>query len=68
MGRVSYLMMFPGHVEPCCQEHMSTEDVWVMDGVRRDVDKDIVDMLGDEDGGVNVIDWWGGTCWVLRVT
>jgi hypothetical protein len=37
---------------------MTTEDVWMMDGVRRDVDKDIVDLLGDGDDGVNVIDWW----------
>jgi hypothetical protein len=37
---------------------MTPEDVWVTDGVRRDVDKDIVDMLGDGDDGVNVIEWW----------
>ncbi len=57
-AEVSYLTMFPRHVEPCYQVHMSPEDVWVMDGVRRDVDKDIVDMLEDGDDGVNVIEWW----------
>jgi glycine cleavage system aminomethyltransferase T len=37
---------------------MTQEDVWVMDSVRRDVDRDIVDMLGDGDDGVSVIEWW----------
>jgi hypothetical protein len=37
---------------------MSPEDIWVMDSVRRDVDKDILDMLEDGDNGVNMIEWW----------
>ncbi len=37
---------------------MSPEDIWVMDSVRRDVDKDIVVMLEDGDNGVNMIEWW----------
>jgi hypothetical protein len=57
-AEVSYVTMFPRHVEPCCERHMTQEDVWVMDSVRRDVDRDIVDMLGDGDDGVSVIEWW----------
>jgi hypothetical protein len=57
-AEVSYVTMFPRHVEPCCEKHMTQEDVWVMDSVRRDVDRDIVDMLGDGDDGVSVIEWW----------
>ncbi len=57
-AEVSYLTMFPRHVEPCCRDHMTTEDIWLMDGARRDVDKDIIDMLGDGDEGVSVIEWW----------
>jgi hypothetical protein len=57
-AEVSYVTMFPRHVEPCCDRHMTQEDVWVMDSIRRDVDRDIVDMLGDGDDGVSVIEWW----------
>jgi hypothetical protein len=57
-AEVSYVTMFPRHVEPCCKRHMTQEDVWVMDSIRRDVDRDIVDMLGDGDDGVSVIEWW----------
>jgi hypothetical protein len=57
-SEVSYITMFPRHVEPCCETHMTMEDVWMTDSVRRDVDKDIVEMLTDNDEGVNVMDWW----------
>ncbi len=30
----------------------------MMDRVRRDVDKDIVDMMGDSDDRVNMEEWW----------
>jgi hypothetical protein len=57
-SEVSYVTMFPRHVEPCCVAHMTCEDVWMMDSVRRDVDKDIIEMLMDNDEGVSVIEWW----------
>jgi hypothetical protein len=37
---------------------MTCEDVWMMDSVRRDVDKDIIELLMDNDEGVSVIEWW----------
>ncbi len=57
-SEVSYITMFPRHVEPCCGKHMTIEDVWMTDSVRRDVDKDIVKMLTDNDEGVSVLEWW----------
>ncbi len=30
----------------------------MMDSVRRDVDKDIIELLMDNDEGVSVIEWW----------
>jgi hypothetical protein len=57
-SEVSYITMFPRHVEPCCVNHMTIEDVWMTDSVRRDVDKDIVEMLTDNDEGVSVLEWW----------
>jgi hypothetical protein len=30
----------------------------MMDSVRRDVDKDIIEMLMDNDEGVSVLEWW----------
>ncbi len=32
--------------------------MWVVDGIRRDVDKDIVEMLMDRNGMVMKVDWW----------
>jgi hypothetical protein len=55
---IVYVTMFPRHVEVCCGEHMTGEDVVVMDSVRRDVDRDIVDMLSDMGGQVKVVEWW----------
>ncbi len=39
-------------------EHMTDDDVWVADGIRRDVDKDIVEMLMDRNRTVTKVDWW----------
>jgi hypothetical protein len=57
-SEVSYITMFPRHDEPCCVNHMTIEDVWMTDRVRRDVDKDILEMLTDNDEGVSVLEWW----------
>jgi hypothetical protein len=37
---------------------MTDEDVWLLDGVRRDVNKDIVDTLTVKDMGVEKMEWW----------
>jgi hypothetical protein len=50
-AEVNYVTMFPRFVNECCSEHMNEEDVWVMDGIRRDVDRDIKEMLADNDEG-----------------
>jgi hypothetical protein len=57
-SQVCYVSMFPRHVTSCCMEHMTDDDVWVVDGIRRDVDKDIVEMLKDRNRTVTKVDWW----------
>jgi hypothetical protein len=56
--RVIHLTMFPRFTRECCKGHMTDEDVWLLDGVRRDVNKDIVDMLTVKDMGVETLEWW----------
>jgi hypothetical protein len=55
---VVYLTMFPRFVRECCKMHMTDEDVWLMDGVRRDVNRDIVERLTDKGSKVETVDWW----------
>jgi hypothetical protein len=55
---VVYLTMFPRSVRECCRSHMTDEDVWLLDGVRRDVNRDIVDRLTDKGSKVETVDWW----------
>jgi hypothetical protein len=58
MSEVNYLSMFPRHVTVCCSDHMTEEDVWMMDGIRREVDREVKDLLTDCDDFVTVLDWW----------
>jgi hypothetical protein len=58
MSEVNYLSMFPRHVTICCSDHMTEEDVWMMDGIRREVDREVKDLLTDCDDFVTVLDWW----------
>jgi hypothetical protein len=37
---------------------MTDEDVWLLDGVRRDVNKDIVDNVTGRGMGVETVEWW----------
>jgi hypothetical protein len=55
-----YMTMFPRHVERCCDKdgHMRTSDVIGLDSVRRDVDRDVIEMFQDTDQDVKVIHWW----------
>ncbi len=55
---VVYVTMFPRFVRECCREHMTDEDVWLLDGVRRDVNKDIVDRMTDRGLKVETVERW----------
>jgi hypothetical protein len=55
---VTHVTMFPRFVDECCREHMTDEDVWLLDGIRRDVSREIKETLVDRDGEIEVIDWW----------
>ncbi len=54
---VVYVTMFPRFVRECCRDHMTDKDVWLLDGVRRDVNKDIVDRLTDRGVKIETVDW-----------
>jgi hypothetical protein len=56
--RVMHLTMFPRFVEECCKGHMTDEDVWLLDGIRRDVTREIKDTLSDIDCDIEIIEWW----------
>jgi hypothetical protein len=56
--RVTHLTMFPRFVEECCKGHMTDEDVWLLDGIRRDVTREIKDTLSDIDCDIEIIEWW----------
>ncbi len=55
---VFYLMMFPRFVEECCDKHMTKDDVVVVDGIKRDMDKDIVEGIREQDRLASIIQWW----------
>jgi hypothetical protein len=57
---IVYLTMFPRHVERCCEKdgHMKTADTVGLDSVRRDVDRDVTEMLHDWDKDIKVLQWW----------
>jgi hypothetical protein len=57
---IVYVTMFPRHVEKCCEKegHMKTADIIGLDSVRRDVDRDVIEMLQDLDKDIRVLQWW----------
>jgi hypothetical protein len=57
---VVYVTMFPRHVERCCEKegHMKTFDIVGLDSVRRDVDRDVIEMVHDWDKDIKVVQWW----------
>ncbi len=57
---VVYVTMFPRHVERCCDktDHMTENDTVIMDNLRRDVDRDIVDTPRDMGKNVRILEWW----------
>jgi hypothetical protein len=56
--RVAVLTVPPRFVKPCCREHMTEEDVWLLDGLRRDVNREIRDEVTERGLKVEVIEWW----------
>jgi hypothetical protein len=58
MAEVTYMTIFPRHVEKCCEVHMTDDDLVLMDGIRREVDRDIVEVLREQDGTVRIAQWW----------
>jgi hypothetical protein len=57
-ARVAFVTIPPRFVRPCCKEHMTDEDVWLLDGLRRDVNREIKDELTDRKLDVDIVDWW----------
>jgi hypothetical protein len=55
---VTYMTMFPRFVVECCDTHMTRDDVVVTDGIRRDIDKDIVDGIQEQDRTASILQWW----------
>jgi hypothetical protein len=57
---VVYVTMFPRHVDRCCDrtDHMTDNDIVIVDNLRRDVDRDIVDTLRDTDRRIRILEWW----------
>ncbi len=37
---------------------MTDDDVVLVDGIRREVDRDIVEVLREQDGTVRTVQWW----------
>jgi hypothetical protein len=56
--RVVMVTIPPRFVKPCCKEHMTDEDVWLLDGLRRDVNREISDELTDRKLCVDIVEWW----------
>ncbi len=56
--RIVHVTMFPRFVEQCCREHMTEEEVWLLDGIRRDVNREVKDMLLESGYDIEVVDWW----------
>jgi hypothetical protein len=57
---VVYVTMFPRHVDRCCDrtDHMTDNDIVIVDNLRRDVDRDIVDTLRGVDRRIRILEWW----------
>ncbi len=56
--RVVMVTIPPRFVKPCCKQHMMDEDVWLLDGLRRDVNREMRDELTDRKLDVDIVEWW----------
>jgi hypothetical protein len=55
--KVVHMTMFPRFVDQCCRDHMTEEDVWLLDGIRRDVNREVKDGVMESGHEVEVVDW-----------
>jgi hypothetical protein len=58
ISEVNYMSMFPRHLTVCCSDHMTEEDMWMMDRTQQEVDREVKDMLVEGEDYVTVLDWW----------
>jgi hypothetical protein len=56
--RVVMVTVPPRFVKPCCKDHMTEEDVWLLDGLRRDVNREKRDEVTDRKLKVETVEWW----------
>jgi hypothetical protein len=52
------MTVFPRHVTDCCETHLRRDDVVLMDGSWRDMDRDVLETVREKDGTVNFLKWW----------
>ncbi len=45
-------------MKPCCKDNMTDEDVWLLDGLSRDVNREIRDEVTDRKLKVDIVEWW----------
>jgi hypothetical protein len=57
-AEIIYISMFPRFVEVCCKEHMTVDDVVVVESIRREVDRDVEELLQEMDGTIRTVQWW----------
>jgi hypothetical protein len=57
---VVYVTTFPRHVEKCCdkQGHMTESDVLTTDSVRREVDRDVKEVVMEGGRNIRILEWW----------
>ncbi len=57
-AEIMYVTMFPRFVEVCCKDHMTEDNVVVVDSIRSEVDRDVEELLQEMDGTIRVVQWW----------
>ena len=57
---ITYVTMYPRHVTRCCSRkgHMSDGDCLTANSIRREVDQDIVEEIGEKLEGVRSVEWY----------
>jgi hypothetical protein len=57
---VVYVSTFPRHVDRCCDKtgHMTDADTWAVDSVRRDVDRDVKEVISEGRRNTRFLEWW----------
>jgi hypothetical protein len=52
------MMMFPRFFRVCCKDHLTDEDVWLTDRLRRDINREIREGIEVRGLGVETVEWW----------